>query len=262
MDRSDHLQERLRKLGLHGLCSRFDEIVKEPWVETMIAIEEEERAQRSLERRIRRAKIGTFKPMADFDWDWPTKIDREAIEDLFSLSFLAECANVVLVGPNGVGKSTIAANLAHQALLEGHRVLAVHATDLLNDLSRQDTSTALARRLRRYTQPTLLLIEELGYLSYDTRLGDLLFEVVNRRHAQRSTILTTNLAFSAWNEIFPSSTSVTAMVDRLVHKAEILTIEGGSYRLREAKERAARKAAERAKRKKREPGDDRRTKPK
>jgi hypothetical protein len=121
---------------------------------------------------------------------------------------------------------------------------------MLNDLAARDTSTALARRLRRYTNPALLLVDEIGYLSYDSRAADLLFEVVSRRHEQRPIILTTNKPFAEWNEVFPNSSSVTALVDRLLHRAEIVKIEGESYRAKEAKERAAHKARQRAARSK------------
>lgn len=247
----EFLRERLKKLGLHGVLSRFEELAAATWLGELVGIEENDRVQRGMERRVRRSKIGAFKPLANFDWAWPKRIDREAIEDLFSLSFLEDAANVVLVGPNGVGKTTIAQNLAHAALLKGHGVLRVNASDLLTDLSKQDTSTALQRRLRRYTQPALLVVDELGYLTYDVRLGDLMFEVIHRRHERRSTVITTNLPFAEWNRVFPNSSCVTAMIDRLVHRAEILTIDGESYRLKEAKDRADRKAKDRAKKKKR-----------
>jgi DNA replication protein DnaC len=149
-----------------------------------------------------------------------------------------------------VGKSTIAQNIVHQALLCGHTVLCASASAMLNDLDAQDTSTALARRLRRYVNPAVLLIDEVGYLSYDSRAADLLFEVVSRRHEQRPILLTTNKPFAEWNEVFPHSSSVTALVDRLLHHAEIVKIEGESYRAKEAKERAADKARQRAARSK------------
>jgi len=215
-------------------------------VVTLIDCEEAERSRRSLERRIHTSKVGRFRPLADFDWSWPDKIDRPLIEELMQLGFVEEATNVILAGPNGVGKSTIAQNIAHQALLRGHTVLCASASAMLNDLDAQETSTALARRLRRYVNPTVLLVDEVGYLSYDSRAADLLFEVVSRCHEQRPIILTTNKPFSEWNEVFPNSSSVTALVDRLLHHAEIVKIEGESYRAKEAKERAAEKARQRA----------------
>ncbi len=242
----DQLAQRARRLGLYGLLARWQELGDQPWVATLIDIEEAERSRRSLERRIRTSKVGRFKPIADLDWSWPDKIDRPLIEELMQLDFIEEATNIILAGPNGVGKSTIAQNIVHQALLRGHTVLCASASAMLNDLDAQDTSTALARRLRRYVNPAVLLIDEVGYLSYDSRAADLLFEVVSRRHEQRPIILTTNKPFAEWNEVFPNSSSVTALVDRLLHHAEIVKIEGESYRAKEAKERAAEKARQRA----------------
>ncbi len=158
----------------------------------MLGYEETERARRSLERRIKNALIGAFKPMADFDWKWPSKIDRSAIDDIFLFQFIDEGANVILLGPNGTGKSMVAKNLAHQALLRGYTVRFTTASDMLHELASQETDSSLPRRLRRYCHPDLLVIDEVGYLSYDARYADLLFEVVTRRYEQRAIVVTTN----------------------------------------------------------------------
>lgn len=246
---ADGMRERLRRLGLYGLLAQGGDVLGESWLPRLVEIEEAERKRRSLERRLRNAAIGAFKPMADFDWHWPEKIDRELIDELFSFGFVDEAANVVLLGPNGVGKSMIARNLAHQALLRGYTVRFTTASDMLHDLAAQDTSSSLARRLHRYCHPALLVIDEVGYLSYDTRYADLLFEVTTRRYQQRSIVLTTNKVFGEWNEVFPNAACVVTLVDRLIHRAEIVPIEGESYRLKEAKERAAEKAKTRSARK-------------
>jgi DNA replication protein DnaC len=240
------LKDRARRLQLWGLLANWESLSKQAWVRDYLGVEEDERARRSLERRIHGARLGAFKAMADFDWRWPKKIDRETIEDLFRLEFLAEAANVILAGPNGVGKTMIAKNLAHHALLRGYTVRFVTASEMLNDLAAQDSSAALTRRLRRYCGPRLLILDEVGYLSYDGRYGDLLFEVVSRRHLQRSTVLTSNKAFSEWTQVFAGAACVSALVDRVVHRAEIVKIAGESYRKKEAAERAEQKAKERA----------------
>jgi hypothetical protein len=158
------------------------------WVEPLISWEEAERARRSLERRLASAHIGRFKPLADFDWDWPEQCDRAAISELMSLEFLKSATNAILVGSSGLGKSTLAQNIAHQAVLHGHTVLFTTAGQLLGDLAALDSDSALRRRLRHYAAPSLLVIDEVGYLSYSNRHADLLFELINRRHESRSTL--------------------------------------------------------------------------
>lgn len=246
---SPDLREHARRLGLFGLLARWNEVATKPWLAELFEIEEAERRRRSLDRRLRLARIGAVKPMADFNWAFPRKIDRAAIEELFSLAFVAEGINAIVLGPNGVGKTMLLRNLAHHALLQGHTVCCTTASDMLADLAAQETSSALLRRLRRYVSPRLLCVDEVGYLSYSSRYADLLFEVVTRRYeAHRAIFVSTNKAFSDWAEVFPHATCTVTLVDRLVHRSEIIEIEGNSYRLKEAKEMAAEKAAARKKR--------------
>ncbi|MGB5735726.1 MAG: ATP-binding protein, partial [Thiohalocapsa sp.] len=148
--------------------------------------------------------------------------------------------------PNGVGKSTIARNIAHQAVLAGHTVLCTSAGHMLGELAGADGDNALRHRLSLYTRPRLLLIDEIGYLSYSNRHADLLFEVVSRRYQEKSTLVTTNRPFAEWGEVFPNAACVVSLVDRLVHNAELIHIEGESYRLKEAKERSETRRRERA----------------
>jgi DNA replication protein DnaC len=237
---------RAQRLGLFGLCAHFDKLHKEPWVGMLLDLEEAERQKRSLERRIKSASVGRFAPMSDFDWTWAKRIDREQIEDLFTFAIIKESENVLLLGPNGVGKTMIAQNLAYQALLTGYTALFVTASALLHDLGERETCWARNQRLRRYVRPQLLVIDEVGYLSYDNRHADLLFEVVTRRYEKgATTVITTNKPFSQWNEVFPNAACVVTLIDRLTHRAEVVQIEADSYRLKEAKLRAADKAKRR-----------------
>jgi DNA replication protein DnaC len=242
----DALRDRARKLGLYGLLANWHTVAQEDWLPRLLDYEEAERHRRSLEKRLKQARIGSFKPMADFDWQWPKKIDRRAIEELFSFEFVAEAANVVLVGPNGIGKSLIAQNLAHQALLQGFTVRFTSCSEMLHTLARLQSDLSLHRYLQRYCHPQLLVVDEVGYLSYDSRYADLFFEIVTRRYQNRSVVITTNKAFSEWNDVFPNAACVVTLVDRLVHRAEILAIDGESYRLKEAKDRAAKKTKARS----------------
>jgi len=231
------------------MLAHWEEIEETGWITSLIQWEEQERARRSLERRLGNAHLGRFRALADFDWHWPKRCDREAIEELMGLVFLQEAANAILVGPNGVGKSTIARNIAHQAVLAGHTVLCTSAGHMLNELAGADGDHALRHRLSVYARPRLLPIDEIGYLSYSNRHADLLFEIVSRRYQDKSTLVTTNRPFSEWGEVFPNAACVVSLVDRLVHNAEIIQIEGESYRLKEAKERSEKRRKQRAARK-------------
>ena len=245
MTEPDTQRARAAALNLHGLLAHWNEVSTEPWLVPLLGWEEQERARRGLERRARSAHIGRFKPLVDFDWSWPKRCDRVAVEALMTLEFLNDATNAVLVGPNGVGKSTIAQNIAHQALIEGHTVLFTSAGQLLGDLSALDSDSALRRRLRQYARPELLVIDEVGYLSYSNRHADLMFELINRRYETKSTLVTTNRPFAEWREVFPNAACVVSLVDRLLHHAEIVSIEGESYRFKEARERTEQRARQR-----------------
>jgi DNA replication protein DnaC len=240
---SHHL--RAENLHLYGLLAHWTEIEDSHWAIQLIEWEEAERARRSLERRLSSAHIGRFKPMADFDWHWPEQCDRLAITELMSLEFLKTATNAILVGASGLGKTTIAQNIAQQAVMHGHTVLFTSAGQLLGDLAALDSDSALRRRLRFYAAPTLLVIDEMGYLSYSNRHADLLFELISRRHEQKSTLVTTNKSFAEWSEVFPNAACVVALIDRLVHNAEIIAIKGKSYRQKEAQERAEQRSKKR-----------------
>jgi DNA replication protein DnaC len=245
------LKEKAKKLGLKIVVKNWSDYERAEWLPALLDAEEQERAQRAFDRHVRAAHIGQFKPISEFDWTWPEKIDREQIEDLFSLEFIREKSNVILVGTNGLGKTMIARNLAHHALTSGITTRFVQASDMLNELIECDGSIARRRCLKKYCSVPLLVIDEVGYLSYDTRFADLLYEVISGRYEKHSTIVTTNKSFSQWQDIFPHAACAVTLVDRLLHKAESILIEGESYRAKEATERvAARAKARTSKRKK------------
>jgi len=227
-------------LKLHGLIAHWQEITddQQHLLSQWLTWELTERKQRSLERRFSSAKLGRFKPLTEFDWQWPSKIDQAGVQRLMQLDFISEASNIIILGSNGVGKSTIAQNLGYKAVIQGHTVLFTTAANMLNDLAAQDGDNALRRRLSYYAKAKLLIIDEVGYLSYSNRHADLLFEIINRRYEKNATIVTTNRPFSEWNDVFPNAACVVSLIDRLVHHSEVLAIEGESYRMKEAQEQA------------------------
>jgi DNA replication protein DnaC len=241
----DALKQRVAALKLYGLLVHWDTLAESDlvWAQRLLDWEEVERKRRGLERRLSGAHIGRFKPLVDFDWSWPAQCDQAVVSELMTLGFIKEAANLILVGPNGVGKSMMAQNIAHHAVMQGHSALFVNAAQMLGDLAAQDGDNALRRRLKHYAYPDLLVIDEVGYLSYGNRHADLLFDIVNRRYERKSIIVTTNRPFAEWGEVFPNAACVVSIVDRLVHHSEILVIEGESYRMKEAHERAGKKRA-------------------
>ena len=230
----DNLQIRAQKIGLWGVAHSWDTFKNEPWITSLIEHEEVCRRERSLERRMKHAKLGKFKPFADFDWNWPKIIDRPLIENLFTLSFLDSAANVVIVGSGSCGKTMLAKNLAHQAIIEGSSALFISATQLISDLASQDTPWSLERRLQYYAKPTLLIIDEIGYVSVSAKYADLLFDLINKRYENSSTIVTASIPFNAWAGIFQNASCASALVDRLIHSCVIINIVADSYRLRES----------------------------
>jgi DNA replication protein DnaC len=239
---NNDLQAQLLKLGMRATAEQLDDLIARATrkqlsprtlLEEIAAAELSERAQRSLQRLLLQARIGRFKPISDFDWNWPKKIDLDLLERALTLDFIPEARNLVLIGGNGLGKTLIAKNIAHRAVTAGYSVLFRTASDLLADLQ-SDSPQIRRRKFKYYARPRLLCIDELAYLSYDSNAADLIFEIVNRRYESGAVLITTNRAFSDWNVVFPNATSIATLLDRLTHHADVTLIEGKSYRLRES----------------------------
>ncbi len=243
------LATRLTKIGLRATAESLDDLIaraaKNRWspqqlLEEIARSEAETKANRNLAYRLYLARLGRYKPMADFDWNWPKKIDRALIERTLQADFISESRNLILMGANGLGKTMIAKNIAYNALLAGHTVLFRNASDLITDLS-CDSPTLRKTKLNLYSRVRLLCIDEIGYLSYDSNAADLLYEVVNRRYESGSILITTNRAFKEWNAVFPHATSIATMLDRLLHHVDVFMIEGNSYRIRESEAESAKR---------------------
>ena len=244
---NNDLVTHLEQIGLKAVAQNLDDFIaratKGRWsprvlLEEVSQIESRERARLSLEHRLRFSGIGRFKPVADFDWNWPKKIERDVIERALTLDFIQEHRNLILLGRNGLGKTMIAKNIAYAAVMAGYSVLFRTAAKLIEDLQ-CDSPQLRRRRIQAYARPHLLCIDELAYLSYDDNAADLLYEVINRRYEERSVVVTTNRSFKEWNQVFPNATSIATLLDRLTHHADATVLEGESYRVHESEQEAA-----------------------
>jgi DNA replication protein DnaC len=238
-DDTEDLGDRLRRLGFRArkdaLAAFLGHVHKSrvgptETLEQLVDLEERARAAVNLARRTRFACLGSFKTIDRFDWSHPEKIERVLVERLLELDFVEQGENVLLKGGSGLGKSMIALNLAQAALAAGFTVRFSTLAAALADLLNQESMPAFERRLRRYTRPDLLILDELGYLPCDTRAADILYLIISRRHEQRSTIITTNLAFKQWGTTFPGAACVVALVDRFAQHCHRVEIVGESYR--------------------------------
>jgi DNA replication protein DnaC len=192
------------------------------------------RENRSIERRVRDARFPVLKTLEDFQWSWPRKINRPQIQNLFRLAFIASHTNVVLIGNVGLGKTHLSIALGHAACLNGHTVLFTTAIDIVNTLAAAQAAGRLKRELTRYLKPALLIVDELGYLPIDKHGADLLFQIISQRYERAPMVITTNRVYKHWSQIFNNDSTLTsAILDRVLHHAETVVIEGKSFRMKD-----------------------------
>jgi DNA replication protein DnaC len=230
-------QDALRSFTAHLTNSRASPVEV---LEQLVALERRERDACNLARRTKFATLGRFEALDRFDWNHPRTLDRSLYEDLLELRFLDSGENVLFRGQSGVGKTNLAQNLAHSALQKGHSVRFTTLAAALADLSRQESLPALERRLKRYINLDLLVLDELGYLPCDGRSADLLYTIISRRHERRSTVVTTNLAYKQWGTVFPGAACVAALVDRFAQHCHVIDIDADSWRNKDATVRSRR----------------------
>ena len=207
------------------------------YLSRLVEGEFQQRQQRTIQRRVRAARFPVLKTLEQFRWDWPKKINRLQVQHLFRLDFLHHHVNPIFVGNVGVGKTHLASALGYAACLEGHAVLFANAISIINDLSAAQKRGDLKRELKKYLRPRVLILDEIGYLPIDQHGANLLFQVISQRYERGSTILTTNKPFKHWPSIFNNDSTITsAVLDRLLHHAETVVIEGSSYRMKDQAE--------------------------
>jgi DNA replication protein DnaC len=191
------------------------------------------RRDRATQNRVRLARFPVIKTLDQFRWDWPTQINRLQVQNHFRLEFVRDKANLIFLGGVGLGKTHLATALGYTACLKGHSVLFTSAIEVINTLSAAKGAGRLKQDLKKYTKPALLILDELGYLPIDKTGADLLFQVISLRYEQGAIIMTSNRAFKDWPKIFHNDSTLTsAILDRLLHHAETVIIEGKSFRMK------------------------------
>ena len=237
------LLEQLTALKLVSVQQHYADLATEAaqkqwthvdYLARLVELEAMRRQELTVQRRIAAARFPCVKTLDQFDWSWPKKINRTQIQNLFRLAFLPEKTNVIFIGGVGLGKSHLACALGYAACQAGHSVLFTTAVDIINTLTAAQAACRLKAELKRFLAPGILCIDEVGYLPIDKTGADLLFQVISQRYEHGSVVLTTNQAYKHWAKIFNNDATLTsAVLDRLLHHAETVIIEGKSYRMKD-----------------------------
>lgn len=237
------LADQLDYLKLRFMDSNHEEMATtaaakgwshQEYFEHLIRGETDLRWDNAIQRRIRMARFPVIKTLDQFLWNWPEKINQMQVKHLFRLNFITDKANAILLGGVGLGKTHLATAIGYEACLRGHTVLFTTAVDVINTLSAAQTAGQLKSCLKKYLKPALVILDEIGYLPIDKRGADLLFQVISKRYENGAILITSNRAYKDWPTIFNNDATLTsALLDRLLHHADTVVIEGKSYRMKE-----------------------------
>lgn len=237
------LRQQLDLLRLGHIAENYAELASDAaqkhwthvdYLARLIDGETQRRHQSAVERRLAAARLPSRKVLEDFQWSWPKKINRPQVQNLFRLAFLPEKANIIFLGGVGVGKTHLASALAYEACMAGHSVRFTTAVEIINTLTAAQINHRLKAEIKKLVAPSLLVIDEVGYLPIDKVGANLLFQVISERYERGSIVLTTNQPFKAWPKVFnDDSTLTSAVLDRLLHHATTVVIEGKSYRMKD-----------------------------
>jgi DNA replication protein DnaC len=242
-DTETRLQQQLETLRLRSTREQYaalaGEAAQKHWTHVdylarLVDAEAQAREQRALQRRVEAATFPTLKGLDDFQWSWPKKINRVQVQNLFRLGFVADRANVIFLGGVGLGKTHLATALGYTACLAGHTVRFTTAVEIINTLTAAQINHRLKSELKKLVSPSILVVDEVGYLPIDKTGADLLFQVISQRYERGSIVLTTNQSYKSWPKIFDNDATLTsAVLDRLLHHAETVVLEGKSYRMKD-----------------------------
>jgi DNA replication protein DnaC len=237
------LTQQLKALYLSFLAEHYqelaDEAARQQWsavqyLARLMEGETQRRHERQILRRVAAARFPVLKTLEQFNWTWPKKVNQPQVQNLFRLAFLKDQASVVFIGGVGLGKTHLATALGHAACLQGHAVLFTTAIEAINTLSTAQAQCRLKTELKKFLAPTVLVLDELGYLPIDKIGADLLFQIISGRYEKGSTVITTNQPYKNWARIFNNDATITsAVLDRLLHHAETILMEGKSYRMKD-----------------------------
>ena len=242
-NRPDSLVKLLQRLQLPYLRAHYHELAQtaaeQGWghlddLQRLVEGEIARREDKSLTQRIRRARFPLTKTLDQFQWNWPKKINRPQIQNLFRLNFIEQKANVIFLGGVGLGKTHLSIALGQAACARGYSVLFTTAIDIIHTLSAAAGTGSLKRTMQRYLKPSLVIVDEIGYLPIDKLGADLLFQIISERYERGAILMSTNRAFKSWPEIFNNDSTLTsALLDRLLHHADICRIDGPSFRAKD-----------------------------
>lgn len=245
---NDRLQTTLKELRLSGLAQTLDVRLQEAaghalshaeFLELILQDELLVRQERQIERRVKSAAFRELKALDDFDWSFNPSIPRKQLFDLATCRFIRERRDVLFLGPPGVGKSFLVQALGRQAILQGLIVLYRSIFDVVRDFLHDEAFDGQEKVLARYLKPDLLIIDDMGMKQLPKRSGEYLFEIIMRRYETRSTVMTSNRPLEDWGKLIGDVPSATAILDRFLHHAEVVSITGRSYRLRNQAANAA-----------------------
>lgn len=238
----DEMAQHLAYLKLPATAETYaplaEQAARKQWshvdyLASLMQQEAELKRDRATQNRIRQARFPFIKTLDQFRWDWPTLINPLQIKNHFRLDFIQNSANLILLGGVGLGKTHLATALGYTACLKGYSVLFASAIDVINTLAAAKSSGRLKQELKRYAKPALLILDELGYLPIDKAGADLLFQVISLRYEKGAIVITSNRAFKEWPKIFNNDSTLTsAILDRLLHHADTIVIEGRSFRMK------------------------------